>query len=323
MNLPHTLSTPPVICLMGPTASGKTALALALADNYPIEIISVDSALIYRDMNIGSAKPTPAELAAVPHHLIDILDPTARYSAGQFVTDATQLIQQIRAKGKIPLLVGGTMLYFKALQEGIAELPTENPSLRAEILQRAEQEGWPKLHAELMRIDPEFASKINPQDTQRIGRGLEVFYLSGQSLSSLHKQNQRPPAFPTLSFALLPDDRSLLHRRIEQRITSMLQAGFVEEVMQLRQKYTLHPDFPSMRAVGYRQVWDYLEGHISEKALPEQILFATRKYAKRQLTWLRTWPHLNSLQIETLFQQDNLNPIKQALQAQANVDSTE
>jgi tRNA dimethylallyltransferase len=284
-----------VICLMGPTASGKTALALEWAQQWPVEIISVDSALIYRGMDIGTAKPTRAEQATVPHHLIDILDPTAHYSAGQFVSDATALIQQIRARGKTPLLVGGTMLYFKALQQGIAELPVEDPIVRADILHQAQTKGWPALHAELMQIDPAFATKVNVNDTQRISRGLEVFYLSGQPLSLLQKQNQRPPDLQFQSFAIIPSDRSLLHQRIEARIDGMLKAGFVEEVITLRQKYPLHPGLPSMRAVGYRQVWAYLEGQITGTDLPQHILFATRQYAKRQLTWLRGWPELIGL----------------------------
>ncbi len=289
---------PDVLFLMGPTASGKTALALEWARRRPLEIISVDSALIYRDMDIGTAKPTQAERAEVPHHLIDILDPTAHYSVGQFVTDATALIREIQGRGKIPVLVGGTMLYFKALQEGIAELPTEDPALRAEILQRGEREGWAQLHAELLCIDPEAAAKINPHDTQRISRALEVFYQSGQPLSLLQRQNRREPAFKIRACALIPDDRSLLHQRIQMRIESMLAAGFIEEVRDLRQKYTLHGGLSSMRAVGYRQVWDFLEGKISAAALPEQILFATRQYAKRQLTWLRKWPDLQVLRME-------------------------
>ncbi len=292
-----------VICLMGPTASGKTALALEWAKSQPLEIISVDSALIYRDMNIGTAKPSASELAAVPHHLIDILDPTEHYSVGQFVADATKLIKAIQTRGKTPLLVGGTMLYFKALQEGIAVLPVEDPVLRREIMQRGAQQGWPTLHAELMQIDPEFATKISIHDTQRIGRGLEVFYLSGQALSVLQKQNQQPPAFKFHSVAIIPEDRSLLHQRIELRIQAMLKAGLIDEVIALRKKYALHSNLPAMRAVGYRQVWEYLEGHIMEKNLPDQVLFATRKYAKRQLTWLRAWPNLSILSMEALLSQ--------------------
>ncbi len=300
---------------MGPTASGKTALALDLAREFPIEIISVDSALIYQDMNIGTAKPTMHELSTVPHHLIDILNPTEHYSVGQFVTDATALIHQIRQKNKIPLLVGGTMLYFKALQQGLAQLPTDNAEIRAEIYKKAEQQGWAALYAELLQIDPVFASKISVNDTQRIGRGLEVFYLTGQPLSFLQTQNHRPSALTFLPFALIPEDRSVLHQRIQVRINQMLEAGLIDEVILLKKKYILYDHLPSMRAVGYRQVWNFLENKISEKMLPDHILFATRQYAKRQLTWLRAWPDVENLSMESILSRGGhvLDSIKYAI----------
>ena len=301
---------------MGPTASGKTALALKLANEYPIEIISVDSALIYRDMNIGTAKPTAQELTEVPHHLIDILDPTEHYSAGQFVSDAVRLIQEIRQKGKIPLLVGGTMLYFKALQQGIAELPSENPAIRAEILEKAKQQGWPALHAELQAVDPLFAAKVNVNDTQRIGRGLEVFYQSGQPLSLLQKQNHRQTELTFLPFAIIPEDRSQLHQRIQTRIDLMFKAGLIDEVIALRQKYALNADLPSMRAVGYRQVWAFLKGQISKEDLPNQILFATRQYAKRQLTWLRSWPDMQTIPMNDFKRSSQADLLLRSIQSQ-------
>lgn len=276
---------------MGPTASGKTALAMDWVQQFPFEIVSVDSALIYRDMNIGTAKPIPAELARAPHHLINILDPTEHYSAGQFVKDAHTLIAAIQQRGHIPLLVGGTMLYFKALQQGIANLPEQNPSLRLQLDEKANQIGWPTMHAELMRIDPESAFKIKPTDRQRIQRGLEVFYLTGKTLSSFHSESAplNDAKNTYISLALFPKDRTLLHQRIAMRTTKMLQQGFIEEVCALREKYALTWTMPSMRAVGYRQVWQYLEGEISQAELPDKILFSTRQYAKRQLTWLKSW----------------------------------
>lgn len=291
----------PVICLMGPTASGKTALALDLvATGLPLEIISVDSALVYRDMNIGTAKPSQAELTRVPHHLIDIRDPTQHYSVGDFIADTTKLIPAIHARAKVPLLVGGTMLYFKALQQGMAILPKQNADIRAEIEHEAQQQGWPALHAKLMQIDPIVGQKINPADSQRIQRALEVYRLTGKPLSEFHADS--PGTLPACckTFAIFPEDRSLLHQRIALRTQAMLQTGFIDEVIFLRTKYDLTPDLPAMRAVGYRQVCQYLDGYILKDKLHDHILFATRQYAKRQLTWLKSWGNLTSVDLKDL-----------------------
>lgn len=283
-------------CLMGPTASGKTALAMEWVQQHPFEIVSVDSAMIYRDMNIGTAKPNASELAQAPHHLIDIRDPTEHYSVGEFLKDVSQLIAEIRARGKQPLLVGGTMLYFKALRDGLAVLPEQDPTLRAQIDREAAEGGWPALHQKLLAIDPVSAAKIKPNDSQRIERALEVFYLTGTPLSTLQQQTAHPDqGLPLTFFALLPTDRSVLHQRIMTRVDAMLTAGFIEEVAALREKYALTPDLPSMRAVGYRQIWEYLEGRLPKSELRDRIVFATRQYAKRQLTWLKSWPNLNVL----------------------------
>lgn len=282
----------PVACLCGPTASGKTALALALAARLPLEIVSVDATLVYRGLDIGTAKPTPAERAGVPHHLIDIREPTESYSAGAFLQDVEPLLAAIHARGRLPLLVGGTMLYFRVLQRGLAHLPTADPGLRAALAARAAAEGWPALHAELHRVDPVAAARIAPQDAQRIQRALEVHHLSGRPLSA-HWQQQRVPARPILHLALIDPDRARLHRRIEARFTRMLQAGFVEEVRALRQRYPgLSLALPAMRAVGYRQVWARLEGELDDAQLLARGVAATRQLAKRQLTALRAEPAL-------------------------------
>lgn len=297
------MQTSSVIGLMGPTASGKTAFALELAEHYPIEIISVDSALIYRDMDIGTAKPTKAEQAQVPHHLIDIIDPTRRYSAGQFVKETAALVKAIQARGKIPLLIGGTMLYFKALQQGISNMPEQAPTIRAQIDLDAKTQGWPELHQKLKEIDPLIAAKIKPTDSQRIQRALEVFMLSGKPLSAFHESNETVAVLPDLVlFGLFPSDRTYLHERIANRIHLMMKQGFIEEVEALRQKYLLSLDLPSMRAVGYRQIWNYLEGSLPRTNLDDQILFATRQYAKRQLTWMKAWPKLNVFDLNELTQ---------------------
>ena len=276
---------------MGPTASGKSALAMKLAERVPVEIISVDSAQIYRDMNLGTAKASAADRARIPHHLIDILDPTARYSAAEFARDANALIADIHRRGKLPLLVGGTMLYFKALTHGLNDLPAANATLRAEIDGRAEQHGWARLHAELAEVDPLTAGRLHPTDRQRIQRALEVFHLSGRPLSALLEAPAR--VLTTTAFlpvALVPSVRATLHARIAQRFDSMLADGLVDEVRSLRQRYALNPDLPAMRAVGYRQVWNYLDGAIDLPTLRDQGVFATRQLAKRQLTWLRATP---------------------------------
>jgi tRNA dimethylallyltransferase len=279
---------PPAILLMGPTASGKTSLAFALADRLPVEIVSVDSAQVFRDMNIGTAKPDPATLTRYPHHLIDLITPEQRYSAAQFRSDALREMAAITARGRVPLLVGGTMLYFKVLREGLADLPQADPQLRAEIDAEAAAHGWPALHAQLARLDPATAARLPPNDAQRIQRALEVIRLSGRPLGDLFA-TQRLAALPfrTLALALVPSDRAALHRRIAERFDGMLAAGLVDEVETLRQRYRLHAGLPSMRCVGYRQAWERLEGILPASELRDRGVFATRQFAKRQLTWLR------------------------------------
>ncbi|MFN9471067.1 tRNA (adenosine(37)-N6)-dimethylallyltransferase MiaA [Acidovorax sp.] len=294
MNAPEHL---PAIALAGPTASGKTAgaltLAAVLAPRIPVEIISVDSALVYRSMDIGTAKPTANELAAVPHHLIDIRDPLQAYSAAEFVQDATRLMADIRARGALPLLVGGTMLYFKALFDGIDDMPAADPAVRERLEAQAAEQGWPALHAELARVDPATAARLAPADSQRLQRALEVWHVSGKPLSSFHAAKDRAPsaaAASTALFSLEPDDRAWLHARIAQRFDAMLQAGFLDEVKALRARGDLHPDLPSMRCVGYRQAWESLDGSFSMDSLRERGIAATRQLAKRQITWLRSMP---------------------------------
>ena len=283
------------IALVGPTASGKTAAALALAEALQsrggAEIISMDSALVYRGMDIGTAKPGRAELAAVPHHLIDILDPLQTYSAAEFARDAGQLMQDIRARGKTALIVGGTLLYFKALTEGLSDMPATDPQVRARIQQHAAEVGWPALHAQLQAVDPVTAARLAPGDSQRIGRALEVWTLTGQTISSFH-QHQRPaaPAWHIPVISLEPLDRAWLHERIAQRFDAMMASGFLDEVRALRARGDLHPDIPSMRCVGYRQAWQGLEEGWSEAGIRERGIFATRQLAKRQITWLRSMP---------------------------------
>ena len=281
---------PPAILLMGPTASGKTGVAVELARRFPIELVSVDSVQIYRHMDIGTAKPERATLRRAPHHLIDILDPTDRYSAGRFCEDANQVLAEIHARGRIPLLVGGTMLYFKALREGLSRLPAADASIRLVIDSMAEESGWPALHAELERVDPLTAARLQPNDAQRIQRALEVYYLSGQTLSELIEHERRSGApYRMIPVALLPDQRSRLHERIARRFELMLELGLIGEVRRLRERFDLNPSLPSMRAVGYRQVWQYLDGEFGLATLREQAVAATRQLAKRQLTWLRAW----------------------------------
>jgi tRNA dimethylallyltransferase len=279
---------PPAILLMGPTASGKTSLAFALADRLPVEIVSVDSAQVFRDMNIGTAKPDAATLTRYPHHLIDLITPEQRYSAAQFRSDALREMAAITARGRVPLLVGGTMLYFKVLREGLADLPQADPQLRAEIDAEAAAHGWPALHAQLARLDPATAARLPPNDAQRIQRALEVIRLSGRPLGDLFA-TQRLAALPfrTLALALVPSDRAALHRRIAERFDGMLAAGLVDEVETLRQRYRLYAGLPSMRCVGYRQAWERLEGILPASELRDRGVFATRQFAKRQLTWLR------------------------------------
>ncbi len=281
---------PAALFLMGPTASGKTALAVSLVERFPLEIISVDSALVYRDMNIGTAKPDAATLARAPHHLLDIRDPTEAYSAAAFCDDARRLMADIVARGKVPLLVGGTMLYFRALLQGLDDLPRADPALRQTLEREAAARGWPALHVELARVDPVTAARLSPNDSQRIGRALEIFQLSGKPMSALLDKAQPALPYRVLQLALIPSDRAVLHQRIAARFDAMLAAGLLDEVEALRATYALTADLPAMRAVGYRQAWAYLNGEIDMGELREQGIAATRQLAKRQLTWLRSWP---------------------------------
>ncbi|CAM2934664.1 tRNA (adenosine(37)-N6)-dimethylallyltransferase MiaA [Cupriavidus taiwanensis] len=287
---------PPVVCLLGPTASGKTAAALALAADAPVEIISLDSALVYREMDIGTAKPTREELAVAPHHLIDIIDPADSYSAAQFVADAERLIGEIHARGHVPLIVGGTMLYYKALTQGLNDLPQADAALRAELDQLAAERGWPALHAMLAEVDPVTAARLAPNDAQRIQRALEIHRLSGQPMSALLARQAEGRTFAGAAdqryrvIALEPSDRLALHHRIARRYDAMLAQGFIDEVERLRARGDLHPGLPSIRCVGYRQVWEYLDGEADFATMRERGIAATRQLCKRQLTWLRSTP---------------------------------
>ncbi|MDC6178659.1 tRNA (adenosine(37)-N6)-dimethylallyltransferase MiaA [Ralstonia solanacearum] len=290
-------TAPRAVCLLGPTASGKTAAALELAGRWPVEIISMDSALVYRGMDIGTAKPSPAEQAIAPHHLIDIIDPLDAYSAAQFASDTHALIEAIRARGRLPLIVGGTMLYYKALTQGLSDLPGADPALRAEIDAEAARDGWPALHAKLAQIDPVTAARLHATDAQRIQRALELYRLTGQPMSALLARETGGSAFhrheaaaPYLSIALEPSDRTVLHARIAQRFDAMLAGGLLDEVEALRRRGDLSPTLPSIRCVGYRQAWAYLDGEIDMAALREQGIAATRQLCKRQITWLRSTP---------------------------------
>jgi len=279
------------IALAGPTASGKTAAALAIAQEHDAEIISVDSALVYRGMDIGTAKPSPAERATVPHHLIDIRDPLQAYSAAEFAADAQRLVAEINARGKLALLVGGTMLYFKALFEGLDAMPPADRAARAEVEAEAAAKGWPAMHAELALVDPATAARLAPNDAQRIQRALEVFRVSGQPLSSFHLHTAGASALgATPLFSLEPTDRAWLHERIALRFDDMLAGGFIQEVKTLRARGDLTADLPSMRCVGYRQAWEALDGLWPMEQLRDKGIFATRQLAKRQLTWLRGMP---------------------------------
>lgn len=278
-----------IFCIMGPTASGKTALAFELLKRFPFEIISVDSALIYRGMDIGTAKPSSQELIAAPHHLIDILNPDQPYSAAQFCIDATSLCESIFAKGKIPLLVGGTMMYFNALQKGLSTLPEADESIRNRLESEASNEGWEVLHQRLMMIDPQSAARIHANDAQRIQRALEVFYITGSTLSDLLAYPKNLPDYEFINIALFPQDRSWLHDRIAQRFDTMLAKGFIDEVIHLRDRWQLSDTMPSMRCVGYRQALEFIEGRCDYATMREKGIAATRQLAKRQLTWLRHW----------------------------------
>jgi len=278
----------PTVLLMGPTAAGKSAVALALAARFDGEIVSADSAQVYRGMDIGTAKPDAAIRAKVPHHLLDLIDPTEAYSAARFCADAAAAIAGIRTRGRIPIVAGGTMLYFKALREGLSALPAADPVIRAELDARAARVGWPAMHAELARVDPAGAARLAPTDSQRIQRALEVHALTGRPLSALQGAREAQRGIePTIAVALAPADRARLHAAIERRFDAMLERGLIDEVRGLRDRYAVHADMPSMRAVGYRQTFDYLEGRIDKASLRERGIAATRQLAKRQLTWLR------------------------------------
>ena len=279
---------PTAYILLGPTASGKSPLAMQLAAKLPIEIVSVDSGQVYRGMDICTAKPSAAERERVPHHLIDLVEPTGSYSAARFRADAIRAVETIFSKNKIPLLVGGTMLYYRALASGLDALPSADPAIRAELDEKAARLGWPALHAELARIDPAAALRITPNDAQRIRRALEVWRLTGKPLSTLHGKSREALPFKLQAFSIIPD-RADLHRRIAQRLDAMLEAGLVDEVKSLRKKYRLTADLPSMRAVGYRQAWNFLEGSVDKTEMRNQAIAATRQLAKRQLTWLRSF----------------------------------
>ena len=281
-----------VACLLGPTASGKTAAALAFAARHPVEIVSVDSALVYREMDIGTAKPTAEERAIAPHHLIDIVDPANAYSAAEFRADALRLTAEIQARGRLPLLVGGTMLYYKALTQGLNDLPAADPNVRAQLDADAARDGWPALHARLAAVDAATAARLAPNDSQRIQRALEVFMLTGEAMSTLlaapARTDDAAADWRFVPIALEPSDRSVLHARIERRFDAMLENGFVDEVVKLRERGDLSPEMPSMRCVGYRQVWEYLDGAVDYATMRDKGVFATRQLCKRQLTWLRS-----------------------------------
>lgn len=283
------MNKPLGIFLMGPTASGKTDIAISLSQQLPFEIISVDSALIYRGMDIGTAKPSKAELELTPHHLVDICDPAESYSVAEFRQDALQLMTKITQRGKIPLLVGGTMLYFKGILEGLSPLPSANAEVRAEIEADAKIHGWHYLHKKLNAIDHISARRINPNDSQRIERALEIFYLTGKTMTELNQQPSEPLPYKILQFAIAPQERKTIHQRIEQRFYKMLELGFQQEVESLFQRSDLHLDLPSIRCVGYRQMWEFLQGCYSYDEMIYRGICATRQLAKRQITWLRGW----------------------------------
>ncbi|NOH85774.1 tRNA (adenosine(37)-N6)-dimethylallyltransferase MiaA [Vibrio genomosp. F6] len=293
---------PLALFLMGPTASGKTDLAIRLRQKYPVEIISVDSALIYKGMDIGTAKPDDQELALAPHRLIDILDPSEAYSAADFRRDALEAMNDIVSEGKIPLLVGGTMLYYKALLEGLSPLPAANPEIRHQIEQQALANGWAALHDELKAIDPVSAERIHPNDPQRLSRALEVYRISGKTLTELTQVKGESLPFRVKQFAIAPKERAELHRRIELRFDKMLEAGFEDEMRTLYARDDLHPDLPSIRCVGYRQMWDYLDGQCDLDEAVFRGVCATRQLAKRQITWLRSWDDLTWLDSENIEQ---------------------
>jgi len=290
------------LVITGPTASGKSSLALELASRLGGEIVSADSAQVYRGMDIGTAKPDVETQARVRHHLIDIRNPEEPYSAADFREDAVRIVSDIHSRGALPIITGGTMLYLKALKEGLSALPPADQAVRDEISREAEIHGWPHLHDELRRVDPEAALRINPTDPQRLQRALEVFRVSGKPLSSYHAQTGEPCPFPLLEIAIMPPDRAPLHKAIEARFMQMLDLGFVGEVRKLKSNPQLHVGLPAIRAVGYRQIWSYLEGEVDEKTMIETGLAATRQLAKRQYTWLRGWRDLHTIEAPDLGQ---------------------
>jgi len=286
----------PVVFLMGPTASGKTDLAMKLYDSLPCEIVSVDSAMIYREMNIGTAKPDAETLARYPHRLIDLRDPSEAYSAADFRQDALQQIAEIHAAGKVPILTGGTMMYFNALLNGLAQLPQADQAIRQRLLEQAEAEGWEAIHARLAEVDPASAERLNPNDSQRLQRALEVYEITGRPMSELWAEQQAQKLdFPVISMAVMPEQRSELHERIAMRFDIMLQQGFEDEVRALWQRGDLNMQMPSVRCVGYRQMWEYFEGTWDYETMRFKGVVATRQLAKRQVTWLRSWKDLNWL----------------------------
>ena len=297
------MSKPLALVILGPTASGKSALSLELAKRFPVEIISMDSALVYRGMDIGTAKPTLEERAVCPHHLIDIRDIGESYSAADFLEDVVRLVKEIRARGRYPLIVGGTMLYAKALRDGINEMPSTSPEVRMAVASEAETLGWPAMHAQLAEVDPQTAARLSPNDSQRIGRALEVYRMTGRPLSAFHAEASKAPPFETLTVGLLPQDRKALHQRIEERFDLMLADGFLDEMRQLMQREDYDPESPAMRAVGYRQAIDFLEGRTDWAGFHLAGVAATRQLAKRQMTWMRSMPDvtlLDPLKEETL-----------------------
>ncbi|MEX9891830.1 tRNA (adenosine(37)-N6)-dimethylallyltransferase MiaA [Providencia rettgeri] len=308
-----TQKKPDAIFLMGPTASGKTALAIELRKHLPVEIISVDSALIYRGMDIGTAKPTTEELSQAPHRLIDILDPSLPYSAADFRRDALNAMAEITSQGKIPLLVGGTMLYFKALLEGLSPLPSADQAVRTEIEHIAKEQGWREIHRRLTEVDPVAAARIHPNDPQRLSRALEVYLISGQTLTEMIQTAGEELPYNVFQFAIAPQDRKILHERIEQRFHLMIDAGFEEEVRKLHQRNDLHVDLPSIRCVGYRQMWSYLDGEIGHDEMIYRGICATRQLAKRQITWLRSWENVHWLDSEQ--PQQALSTVMQVMRA--------
>ncbi len=307
------MQKPLAIFLMGPTASGKTDLAIQLRKTLPVEVISVDSALIYKGMDIGTAKPSKEELEQAPHRLIDIIDPVESYSVANFREDALREMAEITNAGRIPLLVGGTMLYYKGLIEGLSPLPSSQVEIREQIQQKAQQRGWGYLHKELLKIDPISGNRINENDSQRIGRALEVFYISGKTMTELTEQKGESLPYDFLQFAIAPKERSILHNRIEQRFHKMIELGFKQEVEKLFARDDLHIDLPSIRCVGYRQMWEHLQGDISLDEAIFKGICATRQLAKRQITWLRGWK--NEIEwLDSLEMQDSYDKMKKIIE---------